>query len=130
MLIWTPEELALIEETSDVYVSPFREDGSTLGTPTRIWAVVVKGEVYIRPASGPGSSWYVAAIRQGAGQLRVGGEHRDVTFAAADSRVYDAVDRAYEDEYDHRPSIEAMQGAGPRSATVRVSPRRAPNASA
>jgi hypothetical protein len=44
--------------------------------------------------------------------------------------MFDAVDRAYEDEYDRRPSIEAMQGPEPRSATVRVSPRRATHASA
>lgn len=76
------------------------------------------------PVSGPGSTWYVAAIEQE--QLRVGSEHRDVTFEEADSRVDDAVDLAYEDEYDHRPSIEPCkdQGRGAQQVWVGSQPWR------
>ena len=121
---WTSAELTSLRETSDVHIAPLRADGTTYGTPTRIWAVVVEDEVYVRPASGPTSSWYAAAIAQGAGQITVAGTTFDVTFEAGDTATYDAIDAAYAQKYDTDPtSVSVMVGPGPRSSTVKVTCR-------
>ncbi len=39
MKAWSKEELRKIAEADDLHISPFREDGTTYGTPTWIWAV-------------------------------------------------------------------------------------------
>jgi hypothetical protein len=57
---WNPEELSRIAESDDLHVSPFREDGTTYGTPTWIWSVVVDdayrekygGSPYLAPMIG------------------------------------------------------------------------------
>jgi integrase len=41
MAEWTADQLATIEENDDLFVAPFREDGTTYGTPTQTWALVV-----------------------------------------------------------------------------------------
>lgn len=120
---WSDDDLRTFADTDDLYVSPFREDGKTLGTPTRIWSVVVGHDLYIRPAHGPTSRWYVAATTQGSGRVRVAGVEHDVHFEPADEQVLDAVDAAYADTYDDTSSVEVMVGPGPRSTTLRVSPR-------
>jgi hypothetical protein len=45
---WLKDELRRIGETDDLHISPFREDGTTYGTPTWIWSVVVDGALYVR----------------------------------------------------------------------------------
>jgi hypothetical protein len=60
---WNEDDLRAIAESHDLYISPFREDGTTYGTPALVWPLVVDGEVYVRAASGQQSSWYVAALR-------------------------------------------------------------------
>jgi hypothetical protein len=62
MTSWSKNELRAIEDNDDLFVSPFREDGSTCGTPTQTWAVIVGGDVYVRAANGQESRWYQAAI--------------------------------------------------------------------
>jgi hypothetical protein len=44
------EELHNIDEADDLKISPFRADGTTYGTPTWIWEVVVDGDLYVRAA--------------------------------------------------------------------------------
>ena len=70
MSAWTADDLNAIEGNADLFVSPFRDDGATYGTPTQTWALVVDGDVYvwrfrldvpIRPTS---------AKRRGAGTRR------------------------------------------------------------
>ena len=123
MNTWSEDDLRAIAENDDLFVSPFREDGSTYGTPTRTWALVVGGDVYVRAASGPESSWYRAAISQGAGRVRAADTDYDVTFEAAGDEVSDAIDAAYEAKYPGSSAVPVMQGDGPKSATVRISPR-------
>jgi len=120
---WTATELDVINRTADLYVSPFREDGMTYGTSTQTWALVVDGQVYVRAATGPTSSWYQAAISQKAGRVRVEGHDYDVTFAEAPADVAPAVDAAYEDKYPGSSAVPIMQADGPKSATVLISPR-------
>ena len=61
MTSWNDNDLRAIAETKDLFVYPFREDGTTYGTPTRVWPLVVAGDVYVRAANGQQSSWYQAA---------------------------------------------------------------------
>src|SRR5437660_3300309 len=44
---WSQDELQRIAETDDLHMASFREDGSTYGTPTWIWSVVVGDELYV-----------------------------------------------------------------------------------
>jgi hypothetical protein len=104
-------------------VSPFRDDGVTYGTPTQTWALVVDGNVYVRAANGPTSSWYGAAITQGAGRVRVEDRVYEVTFAEAPAEVSEAIDSAYEDKYPGSSAVPIMQGELPKSATVVIAPR-------
>jgi hypothetical protein len=123
MSSWTEDALRAIEENDDLFVSPFREDGTTYGTPTRTWALVVGGEVYVRAASGKESSWYQAAASQKAGRVQVAGKDYEVTFEAVGDEASDAIDAAYEAKYPGSSAVPTMQGDGPTAATVRVSPR-------
>ncbi|MEW1718117.1 DUF2255 family protein [Streptomyces sp. NPDC093109] len=123
MSSWSPAQLRAIAENADLFVSPFREDGATYGTPTQTWALVVDGDVYVRAANGQQSKWYQAAIRQKAGRVRVAGTYHEVIFEPADSGVDAAVDAAYEEKYPGSSAVPIMRGDGPRSATVRISPR-------
>lgn len=123
MTSWSPEQLADIERNGDLYVAPFREDGTTYGTPTQTWALVVDGNVYVRAARGPESTWYRAAIAQKAGRVRVGGKFYEVAFGPADDAVADAIDAAYEATYPGSSAVPIMQGAGPKAATVVITPR-------
>lgn len=123
MTEWSTEQLESIRKNADLFVSPFRADGITYGTPTQTWALVVDGRVYVRAASGPGSTWYQAAVTQKAGRIRVGGSIYDVTFEPAGSDDAAAIDAAYEAKYSGSSAVPIMQGAGPASASVRISPR-------
>jgi hypothetical protein len=38
---WNEDDLRAIAESHDRYISPFREDGTTYGTPTLVWPLVV-----------------------------------------------------------------------------------------
>jgi hypothetical protein len=123
MADWSPEQLTAITNTDDLYVSPFREDGATYGTPTQTWALVVGNKVYVRAANGQKSRWYQAAITQRAGRVRVAGQVWDVTFDAAGDADEAAIDAAYEAKYPGSSAVVTMQGAGPKSATVHITPR-------
>ena len=48
----------------------------------------------------------------------------EVTFAEAPADVAGAIDAAYDDKYPGSPAVRNMQGDGPRSATVVITPRR------
>jgi hypothetical protein len=123
MAEWPADLLAKIEAHDDLFVSPFREDGTSYGTPTQTWALVVDGSVYVRAANGQKSRWYQAAITQKAGRIRVGGIFIDVTFDPAGTESEAAIDAAYEAKYPGSSAVPIMQGPGPKSASVRISPR-------
>jgi hypothetical protein len=38
MSAWSTDDLRVIAENGDLFVSPFREEGTTYGTPTQTWA--------------------------------------------------------------------------------------------
>jgi hypothetical protein len=68
---WSEDDLRAIAENDELFVSAFREDGTTYGTPTQTWALVVGGDVYVRAANGQESRWYRAAMSQNAGRVSV-----------------------------------------------------------
>lgn len=98
-------------------------DGSTYGTPTWIWSVVVDGALYVRAYNGAGSSWYQAALQQKAGRVTAAGMTKDVSFEAVSGEVNDEIDKAYRVKYDSSPYLAHMIGKRARSATVRILPR-------
>jgi hypothetical protein len=122
MADWSAEQLATIEQNDDLFVSPFREDGTTYGTPTQTWALVVEGRVYVRAANGKDSRWYQAAIAKKAGRVLVSGTFIDVVFEDAGTDDEAAIDAAYHAKYPGSSAVPVMTGPGPKSASVRISP--------
>ena len=119
---WSRDELLQIAEADDLHVSPLREDGKTYGTPTWIWSVAVDGALYVRAYNGQESRWYEAAVRQKAGRISAAGMTREVSFEPVGGAVNDRIDDAYRAKYGGSPYLGPMLGAGPRSATVKVTP--------
>jgi hypothetical protein len=120
---WPKNELLKIAEADDLHISPFREDGETYGTPTWIWSVVVDGDLYVRAYNGRNSSWYQAALRQKAGQIKTAGITKEVSFQPAAAAVNDHVDEAYRAKYAASPYLSPMISGTARSATVKITPR-------
>jgi hypothetical protein len=123
MTTWSKEELPRIAEADDLHISPFREDGTTHGTPTWIWSVAVDGALYVRGYNGRDSRWYQAAARQKAGRIVAAGMTKEVTFEPVDGSINDLIDDAYRKKYRGSPYLKPMIGARARSATVKVMPR-------
>lgn len=119
---WLKKELKKISETDDLHISPFREDGTTYGTPTWIWSVVVGEELFVRPYNGKNSSWYKAAIQQGAGRITAAGITKEVSFEPVDSELNDLVDAAYKEKYKGSPYVPPMIEPKIRSATIKILP--------
>ncbi len=124
MTTWTADELRAIASTDDFHIAPFRADGTTLGTPTWIWSVVVGDGVYVRAYNGTESRWYRSARTQRAGRVMAGGVEKDVTFTPIDDDgLNDRIDAAYKSKYGTSPYYPPMVTAKTRAATVRVDPR-------
>jgi hypothetical protein len=123
MSAWQPEELHRIAASDDLHISPFRQDGSTYGTPTWIWSDVAEGALYVRAYNGAGSSWYQAALKQMAGRVTAAGMTKDVSFEPVSGAVNDEIDEAYRAKYASSPYLAHMIGKRARSATLRILPR-------
>ncbi|HJB09211.1 MAG TPA: DUF2255 family protein [Candidatus Brachybacterium merdavium] len=123
MSTWTPEQLDAIRATDDFHISPYRADGTTPGTPTWIWSVVVDGDVYVRAYNGTASRWHQSAMTQHAGRIRAGGIETEVTFTPVDGAIQDRIDAAYEEKYAQHPYLPPMVSERTRAATVRVDPK-------
>ncbi len=123
MAAWAKDELRRIAEADDLHVAPFREDGATYGTPTWVWSVAVDDALYVRAYNGRESSWYGAAVRQGAGRITAAGLTREVTFEPVEGPVNDRIDDAYRAKYRGSPYLGAMIRAEARAATIRLMPR-------
>ena len=121
--LWPVEHLRRIAETDDLHISPFRDDGTTYGTPTWIWSVAVGDALYVRAYNGRGSRWYQAAVRQKAGRIAAAGLTKEVIFEPVDGPINDRIDDAYRTKYGSSPCLAPMIGDRARSATVRVLPR-------
>lgn len=123
LMTWTADELKLIDEADDLKIAPFRADGTTYGTPTWIWEVVVDGELYVRGYNGVASRWYQAGIKQQAGRIIAAGMTRDVIFEPVGNGGLNArVDEAYRSKYGASRYLGPMIGKSARAATVRIKP--------
>jgi hypothetical protein len=120
---WLKDELNKITDADDLHISPFRDDGVTYGTPTWIWSVVVKNELFVRAYNGIHSSWYQAALKQKAGRITIAGFTREVTFEPIDGSINDLIDDAYRKKYHDSPYLSPMIGKQARSATVKIIPK-------
>lgn len=106
----------------DLHIAPFRADGSTYGTPTWIWSVVVDGRLFVRAWNGQRSAWYRSAMAQRAGRILAAGETHEVEFTSGDPELNVRIDEAYRTKYAGSPYLPPMVAAGPRAATVEVTP--------
>lgn len=122
MTVWSEDELTMIAASDDLHISPFREDGTTYGTPTWIWSVVVDGSLYVRAYNGTASRWYKAAMQHKRGRITAAGMTRDVTFEQVDGTVNDRIDDAYRAKYKSSAYLPPMVSHRSRSATVRIEP--------
>ncbi|WP_160010153.1 DUF2255 family protein [Rhizobium sp. 18055] len=123
---WLEAELARIATTDDLHISPLRDDGTTYGTPTWIWSVVVEDVLYVRAYNGQRSRWYQAAIKQKAGRIIAAGMTIDVGFEPVDGAVNEAIDEAideaYRAKYGNSSYLGSMISPRARAATVRIAP--------
>jgi hypothetical protein len=122
---WSKDELRKIAAADDLHISPFREDGTTYGTPTWIWSVAVGDALYVRAYNGRDSRWYQAALRQKAGRITAAGLTKEVAFAPVHGPVDDRIDEAYRAKYRGNPYLRAMIATRARAATVKIVPRDA-----
>lgn len=116
-------QLSKIAQSDDLYISPLREDGSTYGTPTWIWSVVVDNELYVRAYHGQKSTWYQAALRQQAGRISVAGMIFEVSFFRVSGSVNTSIDEAYRKKYSDSPYLNSMISERARMATIRIQER-------
>ena len=95
MKAWSKDELRKIAEADDLHISPFREDGTTYGTPTWIWSVAVDNALYVRGYNGQKSRCYQAAANQKAGRIIAAGMTKEVAFEPVEGPMNDRIDEAY-----------------------------------
>jgi hypothetical protein len=117
---WPADTLRKIIDADDLHIAPLRGDGVTPGTPTWIWAVAVKGALYVRGYNGQASRWYQAARSQKAGQITAAGSTWDVIFDVVDGPVNDRIDEAYKTKYRNNRYLAPMIGDRTREATIRI----------
>ncbi|MGO4856352.1 DUF2255 family protein [Arthrobacter sp. 2MCAF14] len=117
------QALERIAASDDLHIAPFRADGSTYGTPTWIWSVVVDGRLFVRAWNGKRSRWYRSAMGQRAGRIIAAGETHEVEFVPGDPELNRRIDAAYREKYAGSPYLPPMVAPGPREATVEVTPR-------
>ena len=123
MTAWSKDELRKIAEADNLHVSPFREDGTTYGTPTWIWSVVVGDALYVRAYNGQNSRWYQAAVRHKAGRIIAAGITKEVTFEPVEGTINDFIDDAYRVKYHGSSYLSSMIGKRARPTTIKIMPR-------
>ena len=88
---------------------------------------MLDGRLFVRAWNGIRGRWYGAAVAQGAGLITAdGGQEHLVSFApVTDPELGDRIDEAYRVKYAGSPYLPPMIAAGPRAATVEITPRAA-----
>jgi hypothetical protein len=123
-MAWSTDELRRIAAADDLHIAPFRPDGTTYGTPTWIWSVVVDDSLYVRAYNGKASRWYQAALSQKAGRITAAGMTKEVSFEPVFGPIQDRIDEAYRSKYGGSPYLNPMIGDGAKSATIKIVPRQ------
>ena len=126
---WSSDELRRLATSDDLHIAPSREDGTTYGTLTWIWSVVVHDALYVRAYNGRDSRWYQAAMKQKAGRITAAGMTKEVRFEPTEGAINDRVDAAYRTKYRSSPYLAPMIGERARAATVKVTPAQSPRVS-
>ena len=119
---WPDDVLRKIAGADDLHIAPFRQDGTTYGTPTWIWSVAVDGALYVHAYNGRNSRWYQAAVAQKAGRIMAAGMTIEVGFEPVAGAVNNRIDDAYRAKYRGSPYLDPMIGERARSATVKIEP--------
>lgn len=126
MTTWPIDTIEQIAQTDDFHIAPYYGDGTTTGTLTWIWSVVVDGRLFVRAWNGTHSRWYRSAIAQRTGKITAAGQQHEVEFAPIDDPAFNRrIDAAYNAKYAGSPYLPPMVSAGPKSATIEVTPLHA-----
>lgn len=126
MAAWPTDVIEKIAATDDLHVAPYRADGRTTGTLTWIWSVVVDGRLFVRAYNGIRGRWYQSAIAQRAGKITAAGQEHQVEFTSInDPNLGARIDAAYNQKYAGSPYLPPMVAAGPKAATIEITPRDA-----
>ncbi|AQX16961.1 MULTISPECIES: DUF2255 family protein [Tessaracoccus] len=121
---WPPQIIDQIAATDDLRIAPHHAGGTTTGTPTWIWSVVVDGRLFVRAWNGTRGKWYRSAIAQRTGKITSAGQVHDVEFAPiTDPDLNSRIDAAYNAKYAGSPYLPPMVSTGPKAATVEITPR-------
>jgi hypothetical protein len=123
---WANDELQRTAETDDLRIAPSRPAGSTYGTLTWIWSVVVDGALYVRAYNGKRSRWYPSALQQKSCRITAAGMTKEVSFERAEGSIRERIDEAYRAEYRASEYLAPMIGPRARAATRKVAPRNVP----
>jgi hypothetical protein len=117
---WSDDELRRIGDATELDLAS-QLDGQLSGYTT-MWVARVGQDIYVRSAGGPDRPWYRRATAAGAGRVHAGGIEADVTFAAAEPGVHDAIDAAYHAKYDRYGSgpVGAVTGPAAHAVTLRL----------
>jgi len=116
-------DIEYFDNNQVVHIVTTNDQGHEVHTP--IWAVVVRGRVYIRAAYGPASIWFSRVVRTHAAEFADGDRRIPATVEAVlDPDTLDRVDQAYLEKYSGPESpVEAILAAGPRGDTLLVTPQ-------
>lgn len=111
--------------SDELQLASRRPDG-TLRTPTTMWVVPHKNDLYERSVNGPDDTWYRRALERREGHIRAGGVDKDVTFATPDEAMDDDIDAAYLPRKYSRyaaQTIDSITSPQARATTLRLVPR-------
>ncbi|MGO4807201.1 DUF2255 family protein [Arthrobacter sp. 2MCAF15] len=122
MNTWDAPTTAAIASSDDLHISPLRADGTTYGTHTWIWSVVLEGRLFVRAYNGKNSRWYQSAMMQRAGRITAAGTTHDVAFTPADPALTERIDEAHRRKCSASPYLPPMISSRTQDATVEISP--------
>lgn len=125
MAVWPTDITKEIAATDDLHIAPYHADQKTTGTLTWIWSVAVDDRLFVRAWNGVRGRWYRSALTQRAGKITAAGHEHEVAFAPInDPELNDCIDAVYNAKYAGSPYLPPMVAAGPRAATVEITPRQ------
>lgn len=126
MTTWTKEELNIMSEAGDLFISIPNKDGST-HAPTFVWGVVVDDQLYCRGYNGINAAWYLSAKREGKGHITMGdvngSVNKNVSFEFInDFKDVDKIDAAYKQRFSGSEYLDDILTRKAQEATVKIIP--------
>ncbi|HTI81198.1 MAG TPA: DUF2255 family protein [Acetobacteraceae bacterium] len=124
MTAWTAAELDTIGRAEEIEIAALRPDG-TLRKPVIIWIARAGDDIYVRSAYGRTAAWYRGTQLRHEGRIKAGGIEKDITFAAVDPALHDAIDAAFRTKYSRQPAqyVNMVLTDEARFTTLRLTPR-------